>query len=429
MIPRDERLLAGMVFKSTVASAAILLAVFLLWALRGLIAPILVSGLVAYICRPMLARLERYRVPRALAIGLLLLVFALAALFVVDRIRVLAPTRTSETELKVRALYALNDRYRALMELDPTLTKGNRFYQLVRGDSDPVLDRVNQLLALSPQERSELIASRAEAGSVSSGSDRVLDEDHVNQQTLNLRARAARFVFGAASGPTHSDAAEAATPGTNRPLSVLAQILSTWIIAPFVFLFLLSDRGQIKRGLLSLVPNRLFEPALTVLDDLDHALGDWLRGLFLECLLLGITVAVLLAIVGIPLRWAIAIGLFAAATNVVPYLGTAVALVAGLAYALLAHDIHPLLPMVNADNLAVWVIVAVAIAELIKNAFYEPVVLGSAAKLHPLVVVIGAVGGAILFGFIGVLLAVPAISMFKVFVSSSAKQLKAYGLI
>ena len=87
---------------------------------------------------------------------------------------------------------------------------------------------------------------------------------------------------------------------------MLAQILSTWIVAPLVFLFLLSDTGEIKRGLLSLVPNRLFEPALTVLADLDHALGDWVRGLFLECSLLGITVAVLLAIIGIPLRWSIA---------------------------------------------------------------------------------------------------------------------------
>jgi predicted PurR-regulated permease PerM len=215
----------------------------------------------------------------------------------------------------------------------------------------------------------------------------------------------------------------------NKPLAVLAQILSTWIVAPLVFLFLLSDTGEIKRGLLSLVPNRLFEPALTVLADLDQALGDWVRGLFLECSLLGITVAVLLAIIGIPLRWSIAIGLFAGATNVVPYLGSAVALLGGLAYALLAHEIHPLLPMVTTDNLAIWVIAAVWVAELIKNAVYEPMVLGGAVKLHPLVVVIGAMGGAILFGLAGVLLAIPTICVFKVFVSSTARQLKAYGLI
>jgi len=417
-----------MLFKSAAATVAILLTAFLLWALRGLIAPILVSGLLAYICRPMVARLERYRIPRTLAIWLLLLIFAVAALFVVDRIRAIVPTQTGLVEFKIRVLYALNQRYGALMGLDATLANGNRLYQFVHADADPLLDRVNQLLALTPPERSDFLASRPAAANGSSGRDRLLDQDRTNLQTLNLRARVARVAPHVASAPAH-EVAEAATPGGSRPLSVLAQILSTWIIAPFVFFFLLSDTGQIKRGLLSMIPNRLFEPALTVLADLDRALGDWLRGLFLESCLLGITAAVLLAIVGIPPHWAIAIGLFAGATNVVPYLGSAVALASGLVYALLAHDIHPMLPVVTADNLAIWVIVAVAIAELIKNAFYDPVVLGGAVKLHPLVVVVGAVSGAILFGFVGVLLAIPAISMFKVLVASSAKQLKAYGLI
>jgi predicted PurR-regulated permease PerM len=80
-------------------------------------------------------------------------------------------------------------------------------------------------------------------------------------------------------------------------------------------------------------------------------------------------------------------------------------------------------------NVWIWVVVAVTLAELSKNSIYEPVVLGGAVKLHPLVVVIGVAGGAVLFGFAGVLLAIPAIVVFKVFVSSTARQLKAYGLI
>jgi predicted PurR-regulated permease PerM len=309
------------------------------------------------------------------------------------------------------------------------LAKGNRLYQFVHADSDPLVNRVNQLLALAPQERSQFIASHGGGANTQAGSDSLLDEDRVNLQTLDVRARTARAEERVAGSPRLT-APQALIPTVvSKPLAVLAQILSTWIVAPLVFLFLLSDTGEIKRGLLSLVPNRLFEPALTVLADLDHALGDWVRGLFLECSLLGITVAVLLAIIGIPLRWSIAIGLFAGATNVVPYLGSAVALLGGLAYALLAHEIHPLLPMVTTDNLTIWVIAAVCIAELIKNAVYEPMVLGGAVKLHPLVVVIGAMGGAILFGLAGVLLAIPTISVFKVFVSSTARQLKAYGLI
>jgi predicted PurR-regulated permease PerM len=158
-------------------------------------------------------------------------------------------------------------------------------------------------------------------------------------------------------------------------------------------------------------------------------LGNYLRGLYLECLLLGLTVGLLLAVVGLPLRWAIAIGIFAGATNVVPYLGSAVALVGGVAYTFLAEEIRPILPMVNTENVAIWVIAAVLLAELIKNIFIEPLILGGAVKLHPIVIVIGVLGGGILFNLVGVLLAVPVITVVRAFVSSTARQLKAYGLI
>jgi predicted PurR-regulated permease PerM len=154
-----------------------------------------------------------------------------------------------------------------------------------------------------------------------------------------------------------------------------------------------------------------------------------MRGIFLECALLGLSVTVLLAIVGVSPRWAIAIGIFSGATNVIPYVGTAVALLGGLAYALLADEIHPLLPMVNPGNFVIWVIAAVILAEVLKNVFYEPVVLGGAVKLHPLVVVIGVMGSGMLFGLPGVFLAIPFITVFKVLISSTARQLKAYGLI
>jgi hypothetical protein len=52
---------------------------------------------------------------------------------------------------------------------------------------------------------------------------------------------------------------------------------------------------------------------------------------------------------------------------------------------------------VTTDHLAVWVIATFCIAELIKNAVYEPMVLGGTVKLHPLVSVIGVSGGAIPF--------------------------------
>ena len=420
---------AGTVFKSLAAAVGVVLGAYLVWGLRSLIVPVAVGGLLAYICRPVVARLERSRVPRGVAIGLLLLVFVLAALVTVNRIGAVMPGETEALELRIRALYTLNHRYQALMGLDRSMTRGNRAYQLVHDDLDPLVIRVSQLLALTPEEHAQFVASRPRgAHDAPARSDRLVEYDRANVETLERRAGTA-LAEPATRSAARPPAAPAPISVAQTPLVALGDIFSTWIISPLMFLFLLRDTGELKRGLLRAIPNRLFEPALNVLADLDRALGDYVRGLFLECCLLGLTVVLFLTIIGVPLRWTIAIGIFTGASNVVPYLGFAAALLGGLAYALFAEDIRPLLPMVSNENFVIWVIVAVALAELLKNVVYEPVVLGGAVNLHPLVVVIGVLGGAVLFGPVGMLLAIPTVTVVKVLVSSTARQLKAYGLI
>lgn len=428
MTSRNDFSSARMLFKSAVAATGLLLSAYLLWKLRSLIPPVAVGGLAAYICRPLVAHLERYLVKRGLAIGLLLLAFVVVALFIVNRVRAVMPTEIGAVELKVRGLYKINEGYKSLMGLDPSLTRGNRIYGLAGAELDPRVDWINRILALKPEETSQFLASRPHGPDAPSGSDRFLDHYRANLHTLNVRAQAALPNKGEV-GTARRVPAETPGPLLKTPLAILGNILSAWFIAPLVFLFLLGDTGEIKRGLLSAVPNPLFEPALRVLEDLDRALGSYMRGIFLECALLGLSVMVLLVIVGVAPRWAIVIGIFAGATNVVPYMGTAVALFGGLAYALLTEEMHPVLPMVNAGNFVFWVVAAVVAAEILKNIFFEPVVLGGAVKLHPLVVVIGIVGGGILFDLAGVLLAIPAITIFKVSISSAARQLKAYGLV
>ena len=428
MTSRNDFSSARMLFKSAVVATGLLLSAYLLWKLRSLIPPVAVGGLAAYICRPLVAHLERYLVTRRLAIVLLLLAFVVVALFIVNRVRAVMPTEIGAVELKVRGLYKINEGYKSLMGLDPSLTRGNRIYGLARAELDPRVDWINRLLALTPEETSQFLASRPHGPDAPSGSDRLLDHYRENLHTLKVRAQAALPKKGEV-GAARRVPAETPGPLLKTPLAILGNILSAWFIAPLVFLFLLGDTGEIKRGLLSAVPNPLFEPALRVLEDLDRALGSYMRGLFLECALLGLSVTVLLVIVGVAPRWAIVIGIFTGATNVVPYMGTAVALLGGLTYALLTEEIHPVLPMVNAGNFVFWVVAAVGGAEVLKNIFFEPVVLGGAVKLHPLAVVIGIVGGGILFDVAGVLLAIPTITIVKVSISSTARQLKAYGLV
>jgi len=411
------------VLKSLGAVAGAILLAFLLWGIRSLILPVVVGGLLAYICDPVVVGLERYRVKRGLAIGLLLLAFVSAALLTVRVVRSGVPTDIGALDFRTRALHNVNERYRTLMGLDAS-PRGNRLYRLVRDDVEPAMDRINRLLAMTSEERARFLEAHTRASTRSTGSDALLGYDRSN--LLAFEQRGLR-----ASGDGSPDYGSVSPPGrpAKTPLAALATILSTWVVAPTVFLFLLRDTGEIKRGFLSLVPNRLFEPTLAVLADLDGALGGYLRGVFLECSLLGVALSLLFTVVGIPILWAIVLGFLAGATNVIPYVGSAVALLLGLSYTLLTDQIHPLLPMINADNVAIWLVAGVLLIELLKNVVFEPLVLGGAAKLHPLIVVIGVLGGGILFGLPGLLLAVPTITIVKAFVSSASTQLKAYGLV
>ncbi len=412
------------VLKSLGVLAGAVLVVYVLWGIRSLILPVAVGGLLAYICSPVVVGLERYRVSRGLAIGLLLLAFLAGTLLIANLVRAGIPTEIRALDFKTRALHKLNERYTRLMGLDAS-PRGNRLYRLVHDDLEPAMDRVNQLFALAPEERARF--EQAHTAQADRPEDSVLlAYDRENLETFGRRGLSADG--GVPPGAARSPAAQAGRRPSKTPLASLAAILSTWIIAPTVFLFLLRDTGEIKRAFLSLVPNRLFEPTLAVLADLDGALGSYLRGVFLECSLLGLAVAFLFAVVGIPILWALALGFIAGATNVIPYVGSAVALLAGLSYTLVA-DIHPLLPMIRTDNVAIWLVVGVLLIELLKNVIFEPLVLANATTLHPLIVVIGVLGGGILFGLPGLLLAVPTITIVKAFVSSASTQLKAYGLV
>jgi len=178
-----------------------------------------------------------------------------------------------------------------------------------------------------------------------------------------------------------------------------------------------------------MVPNAYFEPTLNVLADLDRTVGSYLRGVILECSLVGVTYMVLLWVVGVPAEWAIIIGLLAGIVNIIPYGGSVIGLGMGLIYALLAEQVSPLLPFVNVGNLWLWVVAVAVVTRVLDDSVYQPMVLGGALELHPLVVALGIVGASLLFGLSGAIFAVPTIALTGVFFKSTMRELRAYSII
>src|SRR5436309_13410253 len=113
-----------------------------------------------------------------------------------------------------------------------------------------------------------------------------------------------------------------------------------------------------------------------------------------------------LTLLGIPVGIAVAIGVVSGLLNAIPFLGTAIALVIGLGYALIAENIRPLIPGLNPNDLAVILII---ITHVLDDLVFQPFLLGSAVKVHPLVVVIAIIGGSLIMGLWGMLFAIPTV--------------------
>lgn len=196
-------------------------------------------------------------------------------------------------------------------------------------------------------------------------------------------------------------------------LNVVVQL----IIIPFIAFFLLKDGRRIKKGFISLIPNRYFEFALNVLHKADVQLGNYLRGQLLASLVVALLSIGALWVLGVD--YFVLIGLFAGLTNMIPYLGP----VAGASAAVLVSvfttgSLGTVLPII---------ITFIAI-QAVDNAGVQPLVLAHSVKLHPLLILLTLILAGKFFGVLGLLLAVPVTAVLKVFALETFANLRRYRL-
>src|SRR4030095_4173384 len=125
-------------------------------------------------------------------------------------------------------------RCQALMGLDPSWSRGNALYRLTHRDLDPLMDRVTDVLALTPDERALFVASRERQteSAAATRSSRLLDYDRANVHALEIRARQTGRAAPATRTAAGSTSASTAPPVANSEPGALGDILSTWVIAP-----------------------------------------------------------------------------------------------------------------------------------------------------------------------------------------------------
>lgn len=184
-------------------------------------------------------------------------------------------------------------------------------------------------------------------------------------------------------------------------------IIFSWIadllLMPVVTFYLLRDWDLLVARVRALLPRRI-EPTVSKLArESDAVIGAFLRGQFIVMAALGIIYSLGLAIIG--LDFSLLIGLVAGLVSFVPYLGLIIGiLIASIVAILQFHSLMSVIP----------VLIVFGIGQMISDLALTPALIGDRIGLHPVAVLFAVLAGGHLFGFFGVLLALPVAAIIAV---------------
>ena len=334
------------------------LVLILLWVIAGAVRHVvflfLVALLIALLLSPLVRVIATLRVPRGFAVALVYLIFALA---LIAAIGALGTVVVSETKT-------------AAKRVDSYFTNVNGRTGQVEADRD--VDRLqhwlntHRLSSIHVQRRGHKLVRDIRRHNVGKYTNKVV-----------------RFAEGAA-------------------LSI-GKLLFSAIIILVASIYMLLDFPRLQRAI-----DRRFPPepgSLALLLRMERSLTSYVRGQALVSLIIGTSAGVGLWVLGM-LGWlphgqkyALLFGAWTAITELIPYLGPWLGSIPPLLYALVTHPLS-----------AVWVALLFLAIHQVEGHIVVPNVMGSALRLHPLLVIFGLLSGGEIYGLPGALVALPLLA-------------------
>ncbi len=322
----------------------------IMYLLGGILAPILLAFLLAYLFDPLVGFLARKKIPRAAGSAICLVIMLIAT-----------------TSLAALILPALQKEIRSVAGKLPV------YARTIQESGIPWVEGTFGIDL--PETISEALTDAQE------------------QLAGNVGGK-----LGKLAGPV-SSLLKGMLSGT---LNLLSKLIYLIIIPLFMFYFL-KDYQQIVGWFSKQIPPRFREQVGNIFVEVDEVLAGFVRGQLTVCSILAIVYSVALSIIGV--NAAITIGIIAGLFNLVPYLGTVTGLMLSFLFLLLEG--------------AGWMDYAVVaglfvIISTLDGLLMTPRILGNKLGLAPVVVILAILAFGEVFGFVGVLMAVPATAVGKV---------------
>ena len=201
------------------------------------------------------------------------------------------------------------------------------------------------------------------------------------------------------TGGVISRVAKYATESSMGLISTLGSVA----MVPIVAFYMLRDFDLVTERIKMLLPLSIQPQVNAWAIESNNVLAAFMRGQLLVMLSLGAIYALGLHLVG--LNYALLIGVLAGLASVVPYLGFVVGIAAALTISLFQFDNY--LPLVM-------VLVVFSVGQIVESFVLTPLLVGDRIGLHPVAVIFAILAGGQLFGFMGVLLALPIAAVIMV---------------
>jgi len=177
----------------------------------------------------------------------------------------------------------------------------------------------------------------------------------------------------------------------------LLAFLVNILLVPVVLFFLLRDWNDLVKRVDAMIPRHLHKRARSILAEIDAVLAEFLRGQLIVMLVMSVFYSTALWIAG--LEFALPIGVITGLLVIVPYIGAATGILLGIVAAAMQFG--------TIEGVA-WVALAFAIGQALEGMVVTPLLVGERIGLHPVAVIFALLAFGQIFGFFGVLLALPA---------------------
>lgn len=194
-------------------------------------------------------------------------------------------------------------------------------------------------------------------------------------------------------------------------ISTASQIIVAIIIMPFILFYLLRDGKNLKGYVVQFLPTKFRDSFGQVMTDVNAQLANYVRGQVTVAMIVSFMFMILFKIIG--LRYGVTLAVVAGILNLVPYLGSFLAMLPALVLGLIAGPL-----------MLLKVIIVFIVEQTLEGRFVSPLILGSQLSIHPITILFVLLTSGSMFGIWGVLLGIPAYASAKVVITALFKWYK-----